>query len=86
MVWGIKLTVCGLSMSSHTESFESGFNNIYVIKVYGVSVLHIVLFCLYWVKSIPLVRPSSPGLPQGASAFGLGLGKKVRCSMTFVSH
>ena len=55
-----------------------------LLKVYGVSVLHIILFCHYWVKSIPPVRPSSPGLPRGMSTFGLGLGRKVRHSMAFI--
>ena len=43
--------------------------------------LSCILYHLYWVKSIPLARPSSPGLPQGMSMFGLGLGRKIRHSI-----
>ena len=47
-------------------------------------VLHIVMFCFYRVTPMPLVRPSSSGLPQGASLFSLGLAWKVGHSMSFV--
>ena len=80
------LHVCALLMSSCTKSFGGGLDNIYFVKVYGVSVLHIVpfLYRLYWVKSIPPVRPSSSGLSQGTSTFGLKLGRKVRHTMAFI--
>ena len=63
-------------MCSCTESFGGRLNNVYLTEIYCVFILCVVLPHLYWVKPIPPVRPSSPGLPQGTSTFGLGLVEK----------
>ena len=64
-------------MSCRTKLLGGGLDDIYFVKVYGVSVLCIIPFCLYWVKSIPPVSPSSPGLPKGMSVW-VGVGQKSK--------
>ena len=81
---GHQISVSAIVMHSHAELFGGGFNNVYLTKVYCVFILHVISVHLYQIKPIPLVRPSSPSLPQGSSMFGLGLGRKIRCSMALV--
>ena len=64
--------MCTLLESSYKAALGVGLTISILLK--SIVSLSCILYCSVWVISIPLVRPSSPGLPRGMSTFGLGVG------------